>query len=176
MVAAEGAERMTAAPAVWARLLRVAAVAVVAADVVHIGVVEAVPLANAAGAALTAAGAALTVLRPRAGVAVLAATTAALLVVSAPAALAHVPDPTSGVELILALVATLGRLVAVGAAVGFWRGASAQTARRVGTVAAALLALTLVAAGVAYLGAIDEAAGPGAAAGNALSDAAKHRG
>lgn len=135
----------------WRAVLVTITVLVATVDLVHQVLISQVVPPLAAGVVLTAVGVALVRVRPRAGLVFLAVLSGALLVGGAPFAIPHLTHPASGLDFTHAVVGTVGRLLAIVAALAGWRGASEVMARRVATAGASLLAATVTVAGVASL-------------------------
>lgn len=142
-------DERAAVPTIWPKALTVAAGLVAAVDVVFFAMIGEVIPPLAAGVVLTIVGVVLLPRRPRAGIGVLGIASLLLLLLGAPFAVGHLAHPESGVDFTHAVVGTLGRVLVIALAVGAWRGASERLGRRLATVGAALLALTVAVALIA---------------------------
>ena len=114
-----------------------------------------------AGVALTLLGIALVRRRPRAAVVVLGVTSAALLLAGIAFLSSHLAHPSSPIDFLHAVLAIVGRALAVVAAVGAWRGADASSARRLAAAALGLAGMAVAVSGVATLMTDGEAARDG---------------
>lgn len=141
----------TGPEASWIRVLVWVCIVTAVVDLVVPGLAGAVIPPLAIGAALTVVG--LVVLRRswKAGVVILGVVRLVLVVTSAPFATPNLAHPESPLSFTHAVIQMGGGLLAVAAAVGAWRTASPVGARRIGIVAASLLATTVVSAGIAAL-------------------------
>jgi plastocyanin len=135
----------------WVRLLAITVTVVAAVDVVFMGLIGEVVPPLLVGVVLTAVG--LGILRRwrRTGIVWLGLVSLIMLGGSLEPAGVHLGAPSSGIDFVHSVVAILGRGLALVAAVGALRGAGATSARRLGLVATALGALTLVTGTVATL-------------------------
>jgi hypothetical protein len=141
-----------AAPrAPWVVVLAWITAVVAVVDLVFLALIQTVIPPLAIGAALTAVGLLLLRRARRVGIVVLGLTSAVLLVGNLPFALDHLAHPASAIDFVHAVSGSVGRLLAVLAAAGAWRGASETSARRLAVSAIGLGALTVAFAGVAML-------------------------
>ncbi len=145
----------------WIRLLGWAAGVSATADVALMALVGSVIPPVAVGVALSILGIALLSRRPRPATALLALVSALLVVSGAPFALPHLAHPESAIDFGHAVLHLGGRLVALVAAIGAWRSASAVTARWLQRVAMGALVATVVMVGVSAGASTDETASPG---------------
>lgn len=141
----------TTAVGPWLRLLAWMTAVVAVVDVIFFGLIAAVVPPLAVGAVLTVVGLALVRRSRRASIVVLGLTTLVMLAGNAPFAVEHVAHPASAIDFTHAVIGTLGRALALVAAVGAWRQASPVGARRLGVGTVGLAALTVVVAGVAMV-------------------------
>jgi plastocyanin len=135
----------------WRRLLATLAIVVAASDLAFFGLIAEVIPPLAVGVALTLVGLALLRRRPRAGIAVLGLSGLLMLVGNAPFAVDHLGHPASPIDFVHAVVGTLGRVLVIVAAVGAWREATAQGARRLAVVCVGLAAVVLLLTTVATI-------------------------
>jgi hypothetical protein len=145
----------------WLRLLVWVTGVVAAVDLLFIALVREPIPPLLIGAVATGVGIALARRAPRAAVVVLAVTSLLMLTGALQFGSEHLTHPSSGIDFTHAVVGIVGRVVAIGAAVMAWRRTDAAGARRVGGASVALLAVTLLVAGVATAAATGEEAEPG---------------
>ncbi len=122
-----------------------------AADLVVFALIGEVIPPLAVGALLTVAG--LVVLRraPRTGIAILGLTSLVMLVGSLGFAIDHLAHPASAIDFTHAVIGSVGRALAVVAAIGAWRGAGPAGARRLIVISAGLAGVTVATAAIAML-------------------------
>ncbi|MGH9182552.1 MAG: cupredoxin domain-containing protein [Acidimicrobiales bacterium] len=128
----------------WIRLLVWAVAVSAGVDLAVMALLGEVIPPVAAGAVISFVGIALLGRWPGAGIRLLVAVSALLVLTSAPFALPLVGHPESAVGFGQAVIHLGGRLVAIAAAVGAWRHGSPVIARRLGRLAAGLLAATVI--------------------------------
>lgn len=145
----------------WTRLLGWLAGLSSVADLAVMALLGAVIPPVAAGAVLSLVGVALLRRRPQAGIVLIFAVSALLVLTGAPFALPHVFHPESPIDFGHAVVHLAGRALAAAAAVGAWRSASPLLARRIATLGAGLVATTVVVGAVATMSTTSDAAAPG---------------
>jgi plastocyanin len=104
-----------------------------------------------AGVALTLIGIALVRRRRGAAVVVLGLTSAALAIAGIAFLSSHLTHPGSPIDFLHAVLAIIGRALAVVAAVGAWRGGSTSGARRLAATALGLAGLAVAVSGIATL-------------------------
>jgi plastocyanin len=124
----------------WRRLLATLALVVAGSDLVFFGLIAEVIPPLAVGIVLTLIGLALLRRRPRAGIAVLGLSGLLMLVGNAPFAVEHLGHPASPIDFVHAVIGTVGRVLVIAAAVGAWREATAQGARRLAVICVGLAA------------------------------------
>jgi plastocyanin len=149
--ASRGQHRSAGGRPSWVRVLIWLTAAIAATDLLFFALIAEVIPPLAVGAVLTAVGIVVVRRAPRAGVVVLGITNLVLLVGNAPFAIDHLTHPASALDFTHAVVGSLGRVLAVAATVGAWRGASSEGARRLGVAAVGLAAATILVAAVAML-------------------------
>ncbi len=142
----------------WLTPLKALAGIVALGDVVFMALIPSLIPPLAAGVVLTLVGIALVRRRPRVAVVVLGVTSAALLLAGIAFLSSHLAHPGSPVDFLHAVLAIVGRALAVVAAVGAWRRAAAAGARRLAAAALGLAGLAVAVSGVATLLTEDEAA------------------
>lgn len=147
--------------AAWVRLVAATAAVVAAVDLALFAVIREVIPPLAVGAVLTVVGLVLLRSRERAGIVVLGLTSVVMFVGSIPFAADHLGHPDSGVDWTHSVVGTVGRLVAIGAAVAALRSGSAATARRISTISIGALGLVVVVALVTTIAASGDTLEPG---------------
>jgi plastocyanin len=135
----------------WVRVLIWLTAVIAATDLLFFALIAEVIPPLAVGAVLTVVGIVVVRRAPRAGIVVLGVTNLVMLVGNAPFAIDHLAHPASAVDFTHAVVGSVGRVLAVTATVGAWRGASPAGARRFGVAAVGLAAATVVVAAVAML-------------------------
>ncbi len=137
--------------AAWLRLLAWLTGIIAAVEAIFLGMIATLVPPLVAGIVLTIVG--LVVLRRarRVGIVILGITSLLLLIGSAPFAASHLGHPESAVDFTHAVVGTVGRLLAVIAAVGAWRKASPTGARRLAVAAVGIVCLTVAASSIAML-------------------------
>jgi plastocyanin len=145
----------------WVTVLAATTAIVAVVDLAFFAVIREVIPPLAVGAVLTGLGIWLLGRRRRAGIAVLGVTSIVNLLGGLGFAVAHLGHPDSGVDWSHSVIGTLGRLVAIGAAVAAWRGASDAVARRTGVIALGSLGLVVVVALVATVATTGDEAEPG---------------
>lgn len=135
----------------WTKVLAWLTGVIAAVEVTFLGMIATLVPPLAAGIALTIVG--LVILRRsrRVGIAILGVTSLLLLLGAAPFAVSHLGHPESAIDFTHAVVGTIGRVLAVIAAVGAWRGASPAGARRVAVAAIGIAGLTVAISSVAML-------------------------
>jgi hypothetical protein len=135
----------------WVVVLTWTTAVVALVDLVFFALIQTVIPPLAVGAVLTAVGLLLLRRARRVGILVLGLTSAVMLVGNLPFALDHLAHPASAIDFVHAVSGSLGRLLAVLAAIGAWRGAAEASARRFAVSAMGLGAATVAFAGVAML-------------------------
>lgn len=122
-----------------------------AADLVFFALIGEVIPPLAAGAVLTVVG--LVALRraPRTGIVLLGLTSLVMLGGNLGFAIDHLAHPASAIDFTHAMIGSVGRVLAVVAAIGAWRGAGAAGARRLIGVSAGLAGITVLTAAVAMI-------------------------
>ncbi len=140
-----------ATSAAWQGPLAWLAGIVAAADLAFFVLIGDVIPPLAAGALLTVGG--LLALRraPRTGIVILGLTSLAMLGGNLGFALDHLAHPASAIDFTHAVIGSVGRALAVAAAVGAWRGSGVAGARRLTAVAAGVAGVTVVTAAVAMI-------------------------
>jgi hypothetical protein len=141
----------SASGAPWVVVLAWTSAVVAVVDLVFFALIQTVIPPLAIGAVLTAVGLLLLRRARRVGIVVLGLTSAVMLVGNLPFALDHLAHPASAIDFVHAVSGSVGRLLAVLAAVGAWRAASETSARRFAVSAIGLGAATVALAGVAML-------------------------
>lgn len=142
----------------WLTPLKALTGIVALGDVVFMALIPSLIPPLAAGVVLTLVGIAVVRRRPRVAVVVLGVTSAALLLAGIAFLSSHLAHPGSPVDFLHAVLAIVGRALAVVAAVGAWRRAAAAGARRLAAAALGLAGLAVAVSGVATLLTEDEAA------------------
>ncbi len=135
----------------WVAVLAWTAGVVAGVDLAFFALIQTVIPPLAVGALITAVGLLLLRRAHRVGIVVLGLTSAVMLVGNLPFALDHLAHPASAIDFVHAASGSLGRLLAVLAAVGAWRRASEASARRFAVGVMGLGAATVAFAGVAML-------------------------
>lgn len=135
----------------WRAPLTWLAGTVAAADLVFFALIGEVISPLAGGIVLTVIG--LVALRraPRAGIVVLGLTSLIMLGGNLGFAIDHLSHPASAIDFTHAAIGSAGRALALVAAIGAWRGASAPGARRLVVVSIGLAGVTVVTAAVAMI-------------------------
>ena len=141
----------------WLTPLKALTGIVALGDVVFMALIPSLIPPLAAGVVLTLVGIAVVRRRPRVAVVVLGVTSAALLLAGIAFLSSHLAHPGSPVDFLHAVLAIVGRALAVVAAVGAWRRAAAAGARRLAAAALGLAGLAVAVSGVATLLTEDEA-------------------
>jgi len=136
---------------VWLTVLTVLAGVVALGDVVFMALTPTVVPPLAIGVVLTVLGGALGRRRSRAAIVVLGLTSALLLLAALVFVSAHLAHPASPLDFLHAVLAIVGRALAVVAAVGAWRGAAGSGARRLCVAALGLASVAIAVAAVATL-------------------------
>ncbi len=120
-------------------------------DVVFMALIPSLIPPLAAGVVLTLVGVTLVRRRPRAAIVVLGLTSAVLLLAGLAFLSSHLAHPGSPIDFLHAVLAIVGRALAVIAAVGAWRGAGASSARRLAAATLGLAGLAVAVSGVSTL-------------------------
>jgi hypothetical protein len=120
-------------------------------DVVFMALIPTLIPPLVAGVALTLVGIALVRRRRSAAVVVLGLTSAALALAGIAFLSSHLTHPGSPIDFLHAVLAIVGRVLAVVAAVGAWRGRSASGARRLAATALGLAGVAVAVSGIATL-------------------------
>jgi len=145
--------------AAWVKLLAWLTGIIAAVEVIFLGMIATLVPPLVAGIVLTIVG--LVVLRRarRTGIAILGLTSLLLLLGFLPFAASHLGHPESAIDFSHAVIGTVGRLLAVIAAVGAWRKASPAGARRLAVAAIGLACLTVAVSSIAMLASSGDDAG-----------------
>ncbi len=124
---------------------------IAAADLAFFALIGEVIPPLAVGALLTVVGVVALRRAPRTGIAILGLTSLVMLVGNLGFAIDHLAHPASAIDFTHATIGSVGRALAVVAAIGAWRGASATGARRLSVLSAGVAGVTVVTAAVAMV-------------------------
>jgi plastocyanin len=153
--------RTSARTSAWLTPLAVLTGVVALGDVVFMALIPELIPPLAIGVVLTLLGIALLRSRPRGGIVVLGLTSLLLCLASLAFLSSHLAHPGSAIDFLHAVLSIVGRALAVGAAVGAWRGVTGSGARRLSAAALGVAGVAIAISAVATLATSGEAARPG---------------
>lgn len=144
----------------WLTVLTVLAGLVALGDVVFMALIPSLLPPLAIGVVLTVLGISLVRRRPRAAIVVLGLTSLLLFLAGLVFLSSHLAHPGSPIDFLHAVLAIVGRALAVVAAVGAWRSAAGSGARRLSATALGLAGVAIAVSAVATLVTSGEAQRP----------------